>query len=117
MHENNLLKVSDGRSDPFYRISRAFIAGYAPTWRAIIAYSALAYYADRTDRAAIGLRIMAARFNVSEDTMKRGLAELVKKKAILKREQRRKNKKTGKHYQLPSMYTLIDLRADDEKEF
>lgn len=118
MHGHNL-RVTENRTLPFFWISRVLLAKFELSWRAILAYTALAYFAHSADGKVknIAVKTLAVRVGVSEDTIQRGLAELVKKRAILKRERRSKNKKTGKHVQLPNEYILINLAgSDDEKD-
>jgi hypothetical protein len=98
---------------PFYWIHRALIDKIRPSARGLIAYNALAYFAsDSAEVKSVSIPRMASRFNVSSDTIKRGLRELKDKKAIAVKEQfKTKSKKNGKREQLPNEYTLIDLGA------
>jgi hypothetical protein len=82
-----------------------------------MAYTALAYFADgRTASCSVRIKVLADTVGISEDTMKRGLAELAKKKAV--RVTARKSKKSkgtsgAGIVQLPNQYTLVQLTEDD----
>jgi hypothetical protein len=106
---DQILRVRDIRTLPFFWVQRALLDVIRPSWRGLVAYNSLAYHA--TDSAVqISLRQLAQRVSVSEDTMRRGLAELVKKKAIQCRERYKGPKKaSGQREQLPNEYILIDL--------
>lgn len=109
---NQNIRIRDIRTLPFFWIQRALLDVVKPNgWRAILAYNALAYYAAGESSACkdVGIRTLAKRVCVSEDTMKRGLAELAKVKAI--RIKPRYQLKNGKRVQLPNDYVLIDLVA------
>ena len=105
------IRVRDIRTLPFYWIHRALIERIKPSIRGLVAYNALAYFASAMGAGVckeISIPRMAAKFSVSEDTIKRGLRELVEKKAIISKE-RYKAKLKGKREQLPNEYILIDL--------
>ena len=104
------LRIRDIRTLPFFWIQRTLLDTIKPTWKGLVAYNALAYYAAGESATCkdIGIRVLANRVSVSEDTMKRGLDELGKKKAIRIRSRYRKIK-NGKRQQLPNEYILIDL--------
>lgn len=102
------LKVK--RHIPFVWISKTLYRALNPSWRAILAYNALAYYANSQSGTCekIPLRTMARLVGVSEDTLMRGLAELERKKAVIVH--KRSTKSTaGKRVPLPNLYELADL--------
>lgn len=103
------LRVRDIRTLPFFWIQRALLDNIRPNWKGLVAYNALAYYSAGDSGACrdIGIRKLAEKVGVSEDTMKRGLEELENKKAIEIRP--RFKTKNGKRQQLPNEYLLIDL--------
>lgn len=78
---------------------------FNPTWRAILAYYAIAYYAHNGTRTAenMTMRVMARVAGVSERTMMRGLAELQKKGAIGVKH-RSKKSAAGKKIQIANLY-------------
>lgn len=104
------MKIRDRQTLPFLMIPREFFRRFEPSWRASLTYTALKYYAsvDAGTCENISIRLMAKTVNISEDTMKRGLAELVKKGAV---KVYRRSKKTakGQRVPLPNLYELISL--------
>jgi len=110
--QNESVKVRDIRTLPFFWIQRALLDTIKPSWRALLAYNALAYFAagDTAVCKDVGIRKLAEKVSVSEDTIKRGLDELKQKRAVKVRE-RFKNK-NGKRHQLPNEYILIDLATE-----
>lgn len=112
MTTQSSIRIRDIRTLPFFWIQRTLLDVVKPHgWRAILAYNALAYYAAGESSACkdVGIKTLATRVCVSEDTMKRGLAELAKIKAI--RIKPRFHTKNGKRVQLPNEYVLIDLQS------
>jgi len=92
---------------PFVWIQRALFEVIRPSSRGYSAYLALSYFAVEGRCRAHGVKDMARLVDVSEDTIKRGLAELVERGAIVKM---KKFKKVGtSRQQLPNEYVLIDL--------
>lgn len=106
---DNNLRVRDIRTLPFFWIHRALLETIRPSWKGLVTYNALAYYASGSSSRCqdVGIKKIADRVLVSEDTIKRGLEELEKKKAI--QVVPRFRTKNGKRYQLPNEYILIDL--------
>lgn len=104
------LRVRDIRTLPFVWIQRALYESIRPNWKGILAYNALCYYAAGQSGVCrdIGIKLLADRVGVSVDTMRRGLDELERRKAI-KVNARYKTKKIGKTQQLPNEYILVDL--------
>ena len=108
------LVARDTRTLPFLWISRALIDTTLAKMprnrrqRALRSYTALACF-TRESRCEIEIRKLADLVGDSTDTMKRGLADLVKVKAI--RVKARFSRKGGKRVCLPNEYTLIDLGA------
>jgi hypothetical protein len=107
---SEIVNVRDIRRLPFFWIERALLDSIRPSWKALATYNALAYFAagDAATCRDIGIRKLAEKVSVSEDTIKRGLAELQEKGAI-KIKERYKNSANGRRQQLPNEYILIDL--------
>jgi hypothetical protein len=99
------------RSQPFFWISKQLVQEIKPSWRALVAYNALAYFSISESCHDISIANMAQEFNVSFDTMRRGLRELRQKKAIVVKEHRKK----GSREQLPNEYILVDLASKPQK--
>lgn len=96
------------RALPFLWMHRALLDVVKPSWRGILAYTALAYYADGEHAgASVAIKDLAAIVNVSENTIKRGLAELAKLNAIQIQPRWKPTKK--KRQQIPNDYLLVDL--------
>lgn len=108
MPDSEALRVRDIRRLPFLWIHQALFDEIRPSWRGLLAYNALAYAVSKSGNSGtcknIGIKELARRVAVSEDTMKRGLAELEAKGAIrIKARRKRDGNK------LPNEYILIDL--------
>jgi hypothetical protein len=106
------VRIRDIRTLPFYLIQYALIDTIRPSVKALVAYNALCYFAAaRASTCAVSLPRMAERFLTSEDSLRRGIAELVEKGAVQKREKFKPNgrRRGGKREQLPNEYVLIDL--------
>jgi hypothetical protein len=105
------LKVQDQQSFPFVLIPKEFFTRFTPTWKAILAYVALKYYASTTSGACqnVSIRTLAARGGVSEDTMRRGVGELVRKGAVTVRKRSQKSS-AGERIPQPNLYTLVNLK-------
>lgn len=103
------LRARSLRTLPFFWIHRALLTDKKPSWRAILAYNALAFSisGDGSTCRDVGIKQLAASVGVSEDTMKRGLDELGKCGAVLVKP--RSRIKNGKRQALPNEYVLIDL--------
>jgi len=110
------LRVRDIRTLPFFWIQRALLDVIRPSWKGLLGYNALAYYAAGESGTCkdIGIKLLADRVSVSENTMKRGLDELVKKKAVRMKAHYRKIT-NGNRQQLPNEYVLIDLATSKEQ--
>jgi len=134
--ERTQLQIRDIRTLPFFWIQRALFDTIHPSWRGLVAYNALSYYAARDAATCrnIGIKQLAELVSVSEDTMKRGLDELQKKKAVkvvakfrtlpksrqTATESPAASGSTAKHkhrrrQQLPNEYILIDLGTPKEQ--
>ena len=108
MHEEKAA-VRDIRTVPFFWIQRALLDEIKPTWQGLLAYNALAYYAVGPKCREIGIPQMALKVGASQDTIRRGLKDLIAKNAIRSRE--RVKVKSGKRMTQPNEYTLINLGA------
>jgi hypothetical protein len=110
---NQNVKVKDRQTFPFLMIPKVFFTRYNPSFRAILAYTALRYYASNEAGACEGISIktLAGRAATSDDTFKRGLAELVKK-GIVKSVKRSRKSPAGDRIPLPNLYELADLQPD-----
>lgn len=97
------------RVTPFYWVSKSFLRNLKPSWRAILAYNALAYFAHGESGSCenFSVRTLARLVGVSKDSMLRGLDELEEKGAIRRK---RRSKKVGeKRMSLPTLYELVLL--------
>ena len=99
------------RSMPFCWIHKALF-DLGLSWKGIITYTALAYEFSSEQAREVPLKRLATIVSVSEDTIRRGLKELVENKAIIVKV--KYIKKNGKRQQLPNEYTLIDLAITDQ---
>lgn len=115
MSNQNPLSVRDIRTLPFFWISHVLVTKYNIKGRAYMAYSTLAYLSRGRESISAPIKVMADIFGMSEDTLKRGLAECEKKKVI--RIKKRFKKVSGKltRVQLPNEYILLDLKDDSDK--
>lgn len=86
-----------------------------PSWRAILAYYAIAYYAHNGTRSVENMTVksLAKIAAVSESTMLRGLNELERKGAISVRSRSRKSA-TGNKIPLANLYEcrLAEIEGD-----
>jgi hypothetical protein len=107
-------QIKNRQQYPFLMIPKAFFTRYEPTYRAILTYTALSYYAENRSGSCEGitLKTLAARVAISESTMMRGMAELVRKEVVTVHRRSRKNPKTGELIPLPNLYELTDLQPD-----
>lgn len=99
---------------PFVMIPKALVrAGL--TGREWQAYLALKYYAKGTSNACEGISaaLMARLMNVAEDTMKRGLRELVER-GIVKKTARSKKSLAGERIPMPNLYTILNVDLDED---
>jgi hypothetical protein len=111
----NLTRVSDRRSLPVFWIQRQLLEVIHPTVNGVLAYTALAYWASGDQASChVSLKMLADIVSTSEQTMRRGLAELVKLGVVRTKKRHQKTKK-GKLQQLPHKYILIDLTEITQK--
>jgi hypothetical protein len=102
------IQVRDIRTLPFLWIHRTLLATTKPSSNAILTYLALAYYAAASsDCTGVGIRQLAEIVGTSENSIRRGLKELTRKRAIIVRE--RYKTLRGRRRQMPNDYVLIDL--------
>jgi len=94
---------------PFYWIPKPLLDFVRPTWQGLLAYNALMYYAVDGRSRNIGIRQLAQKVGASQDTIRRGIKDLVAKGAIQMRE--RVKMKNGKRTTLPNEYTLMNLAS------
>jgi predicted HTH transcriptional regulator len=108
------IKIRDRQTLPFLMLPKLFFTRYSPTWKATQAFVALKYYASNEAAACqnISIRTLAKIVNVSEDTIKRGLAEL-EKKGIVKIRKRSTRSSKGERIPLPNLYELVNLEGID----
>lgn len=101
------------RTTPFYWIAKSFLCQHKPSWRAILAYNALAYFADGRSGTCEHFSIpsLAKLVDTSHDTIERGLKELEEKRLITRRQRSRKTE-DGKRILLPTLYTLADIESE-----
>jgi hypothetical protein len=108
------IRVQDEQTLPFLMIPKAlFHFGLTP--KALNAYIALKYYANRQSNACEGISqiTMGKLVNVSEDTMKRGLRELIRK-GLVKKTARSKRSSKGERIPMPNLYTILNLAIEDD---
>ena len=105
------LRVRDIRTMPFFWVQRALLDHIKPSWQGLLAYNALAYYAADSKCKNVSVLQLAEKIGCSEDTMRRGLKDLVGKKAIRMKFHHRKTK-TGKRQQVSNEYTLVGLEIE-----
>lgn len=103
----NTVRVRDIRTTPFFWINKALLDVLKPSWQGLITYTALTYFSSGPTCRNVGIKKLAAKVGVSEDTIKRGLADLEKKKAI--RVKKIMRTRGGSRQQLPNEYTLLDI--------
>lgn len=106
------IQLRDRQNYPFLMIPKLFFTRFNPTWKATLTFAALKYYASADSGACqnISIKTLARVVNVSEDTIKRGLAELAKKGVVKIRKRSRKSA-TGERVPLPNLYELLNLEA------
>ena len=114
--ETSVKSVSRQRSplQPFVLIPKLLYTRYAPSWRAILAFNALAYYANNQAASCEGvtMKTMAARVGIGWQTFLRGVQELERKGVVKVRHRSKKSAKGGK-IPLPNLYELIDMQPGD----
>ena len=106
------LQVRDRQNNPFLMIPKLFFSRFNPSWKATVTFAALKYYASVDSGACqnISIKTLARMVKVSEDTIKRGLAELGKKGVVRIRKRSRKSAQ-GERIPLPNLYELLSLEA------
>lgn len=102
------IRVTDKRTLPFYIIPKTLLRNHKPSYKAILAYNALAYYSHGEQCRDISIRRLGEIVGVSEDTIKRGLKELETIRAIAVRKRFRRAS-GGNRMALPNEYTLVDV--------
>ena len=106
------IKAGKRQIYPFLMTPKLFFTRFNPTWKATLAYMALEYYAslNSQDCENVSIKTLARIMNVSEDTIKRGLAEL-EKKGVVKIYKRSRKSPQGGRIPLPSLYEIQNLQA------
>lgn len=96
---------------PFVMIPKVFFTRYQPSYKAILTFVALKYYASNEAAACEGMSIktLAARVAISESTLIRGMAELTRKGVVRALKRSRKSKDRAR-IPLPNLYELADLQ-------
>lgn len=97
------------RTTPFYWIAKSFLRNLRPSWKAILAYNALAYYAHGESATCenFSVKTLAKLVGTSKWTILAGLDELEEKGAITRR---RRTRKVGENrVALPTLYELVQL--------
>lgn len=104
------LVIEDCEYYPYFTIPKAFFIKHRPSWRAQVVYNTLKFHAhtDQGDCKRVGLKTLADRVNISEQTMRRGLKELVAIRA-LKIIPQQETHKNGEKLALPNVYRLLRL--------
>ena len=95
---------------PFVLIPKAFFTRYEPTWKAVLTYTALKYYADSATQSCEGvtMKTMAKRVGIGWQSFLRGLQELERKELVKIRHRSKKSERKGR-IPLPNLYELVDL--------
>lgn len=106
--QEETIRVADRRTLPFYVVPKALLRVHKPSYRAILAYNALAYYSHGEQCRDVPVKQLGEIVGVSEDTIKRGLRELEKIKAVAVRKRFRRAD-GGNRMALPNEYTLVDV--------
>jgi hypothetical protein len=94
-------------------IPKAFFTQIRPSQYALAAYLAIKFYANDGKSDRMPIPKLAQIVGVSVDSFRRGVAELVKKKALKVRHRRKKTAK-GTVMNLPNIYEIVDLKADKQ---
>ena len=102
------IRVADRRTLPFYVIPKSLLKIHKPSYRAILAYNALAYYSHGEQVRDVPVKQLGEIVGVSEDTVKRGLRELEKIKAVAVRI-KFSRARGGNRMALPNEYVLVDV--------
>ncbi len=107
-------EIRDIREAPFFWINRELLGVIHPSWRAILAYTALAYFCTNGVSSSVDIETLATTVNVSRATMKRGLKELAEKKTIkitphMKIQGSRKTR-------MPNRYALISISSKQQSK-
>lgn len=106
--------VRDFRSLPFFWISHSVLKKHNVKGRAYMAYSALAYISKGRTHISAPIHVLAEIVGVSEDTMRRGLAECEKRKVIQIKKRFKKTSGKATRQQLSHEYILLDLKDDGD---
>lgn len=111
--EPQSFSVSDERvwKLPYFCIAHVLLTQYKLSSRAFHAYCVLAHVAKGRSSVNVSIKNLASIPGLSEDTIKRALAECEKKKVI--RVKKRFKKTSGKRptqQQLPNEYILLNLK-------
>jgi hypothetical protein len=98
---------------PYYTIPKPLFK-FKPSWKALIAYNALAYFEYAQTCQYTSIAQMADHCGVSDRTMRRGLDELEKLKVIqIKLRFKDPKNKEGKPEQLPNEYILLNIYPEE----
>jgi hypothetical protein len=100
------IEIADGRQ-PVIWIHRAIFT-YSLSWKAHLAYLSLTYYATENAPCRESIDALAARVGIGRTAFKDGLKELAQKKLIRVKQRRQQIANLAK--QLPSEYTLLQIR-------
>lgn len=111
---NGKIEIRDIRQAPFFWINRELLGTIQPTWRAILAYTAVAYFCMDGVSSSVDIEKLANTVNVSRATMKRGLKELADKKAI--KITPHVKIRGGKKTTMPNRYTLISISSKEQSK-
>ena len=95
---------------PFVLIPKAFFQNFSPGWRAVLAFTALKFFANNSTQSceSVPLRVMARRVGTSEDSLRKGILEL-ERMGVVKTRQRSRRSPKGKRIPLPNLYELIHI--------
>jgi hypothetical protein len=113
MRHSSKPQIRDQQTYPFVMLPKAFFTRIKPSLNALAAYTAIKFYARNDRSAGTSIPDMARTVNLSIDSFRRGVVELVKKKALKVRRQTHKTA-GGKRMNLPNVYEILDLHPDKE---
>jgi len=103
-------KATDRQTYPLVMIPKPFYTRYKPSWKAIVAYNAIKFFASSRNSKSTYTTVpaYAAMVNVSLNTFKDGVKELEKKGLVRVRSHTRKTT-NGNRQSLPNEYEILEI--------
>jgi hypothetical protein len=104
------VQITDRQKHPFVMIPKVFFTRFKPSLLAIGAYTAIKYFASNKTGTSeyTSIPTMAALVDLSNNSFKKGVNELVKKGTLRVRHRTRKTP-GGNRLALPNLYEILDL--------